>query len=111
MPTAAAGYFGPSLELCQARANLNGPSTNGAGLVWTSTSTVTFESGRTGKLAVATVIVSKAMGPSLVPKVFGLSRGPDCVGFDKVPLDSLYVRYVDPDGYTWSFAVPLQRKK
>ncbi len=51
------------------------------------------------------------MVPSLVPKVFGLSRAPDCVGLDKVPVDSLYVRYVDPDGYTWSFAVPLQRKK
>jgi hypothetical protein len=69
------------------------------------------KSGRTGKLAVATVFVSKAMGSSFVPKVFGLSRAPDCVGLDEVPVDSLYVRYVDPDGYTWSFAVPLQRKK
>src|SRR5712691_10638233 len=53
MPTAAAQYFGPSLELCEAR-----PPTNGARLVWTSTSTVTFESGRRGRLAVATVVVS-----------------------------------------------------
>jgi hypothetical protein len=113
LPTATAQYFGPSLELCQARANPNGPSTNGAGLAWTSTSAVTFESGRIGRLAVATVFVSKAMGPnpSFAPKVFGLSRAPDCVALDKVPVDSLYVRYVDPDGYTWSFAVPLQRKK
>jgi hypothetical protein len=44
MPTAAAQYFGPSLELCQAGANPNGASPNGAGLVFTSTSTVTFES-------------------------------------------------------------------
>ena len=81
LPTAAAQYFGPSLQLCA-----------GAGLAWTSTSTVTFESGRRGRLAVATVFVVKA------PKAFGLSRAPDCVGPDKVPFDSLYVRYVDPDG-------------
>jgi hypothetical protein len=102
LPAAAAQYFGPSLELC-ARNPI------GAGLVWTSTSTVTFESGRSGTLAVATVIVAKY--PGFVRKVFGLSRAPDCVGFDKVPVDSLYVSYVDPDGYRWSFAVPLQRKK
>jgi hypothetical protein len=106
MPTAAAQYFGPSLDLCRARAN-----SNGALLVWTSTSTVTFESGRSGTLAVATVGVVKYL-PGVVPgKVFGLSGAPDCVGFDKVPVDSLYVSYVDPDGYRWSFAVLLQRKK
>src|SRR5947207_322038 len=59
MPTAAAQYFGPSLELCEAQFNPNGPKTNGAALIWTSTSTVTFESGRRGRIAVATVIVSK----------------------------------------------------
>ncbi len=112
MPTAAAQYFGPSRELCEAGANPNGPLTNGAGLAFTSTSTVTFESGRSGKLAVATVFVSKAAGPNLSfrPKVFGLSRTPDCLGLDKVPVDTLYVSYVDPDGYSWAFAVPLQKK-
>jgi hypothetical protein len=107
MPTAAAQYFGPSLELC-ARSGI------GAWLTWTSTSTVTFESGRSGTLAVAAVGVTKygPDSPFLAPKkVFGLSRAPDCVGFDKVPVDTLYVSYVDPDGYRWSFAVPLQRKK
>jgi hypothetical protein len=101
LSTAAAQYFGPSLALCK------------AGLAWTSTSTVTFESGRSGRLAVATVFVVKATGgnPGFAPKVFGLSRAPDCVGLDKVPVDSLYVSYVDPDGYSWFFAVPLQRKK
>ena len=79
----------------------------GAALVWTSTSTITFESGKSGRLAVATVNVSKVPGTN----VFGLSPSPDCFGFDKVPVDSLYVRYIDPDGYTWAFAVPLQRKK
>jgi hypothetical protein len=97
LPTAAAQYFGQSLELCTA----------GARLVWTSTSTVTFDSGKSGRLAVATVNVSKV--PS--PKVFGLSPAPDCFGFDKVRVDSIYVSYIDPDGYTWAFAVPLQRKK
>jgi hypothetical protein len=111
MPAAVAQYFGPALELCQAGANPDGLSANGAGLIWTSTSTVTFESGKSGKLAVATVIVSKFVQSSFVPKVFGLSLAPVCVGFDKVPVDSLYVRYIDPDGYTWSFAIPLQRKK
>jgi hypothetical protein len=77
LPTAAAQYFGPSLELCRAGV--------GAALVWTSTSAVTFESGKSGRLAVATVNVSKVPGP----KVFGLSRAPDCFGFDKVPVDSL----------------------
>ena len=105
LPTAAAQYFGSSLELCRAGANPN--QTNGAALVWTSTSTVTFESGKSGRLAVATVNVSKAPGPT-VP---GLSRAPECLGFDKVPVDSLYVSYIDPDGYSWAFAVPLQRKK
>jgi hypothetical protein len=115
LPTAAAQYFGSSLELCGARPNTNGSPTYGATLAWTSTSTLTFESGRSGRLAVATVVVSKYVGPnpvpSFVPKAFGLSRAPDCVGLDKVPVDSLYVSYVDPDGYSWSFAVPLQRKK
>ena len=72
-----------------------------AALVWTSTSTVTFESGKSARLAVATVYVSKAPGPTV----------PGCFGFDKVPVDSLYVSYIDPDGYSWAFAVPLQRKK
>jgi len=92
MPTAAAQYFGPSLELCK----------RGVRLVWTSTSTVTFESGKKGRLAVATVYASKALGPT---------DAPDCIGLDKVAVDSLYVSYVDPDGYSWAFAVPLQRKK
>jgi len=113
MPTAAAEYFGPTLELCQWRRNSpNGP-VNGARLDWTSISTVTFESGRSGKLAVATVIVSNV--PKITSfnlrKVFGLSDSPNCVGLDKVPVDSLYVSYVDPDGHSWAFAVPLQRKK
>jgi len=104
LPTAAARYFGPSLVLCKARANPKGPNTTGAQLVWTSTSTVTFESGRSGRLAVATVGVSNfvdSFGPN----------APACVGPDKIPFDSLYVSYVDPDGYSWYFAVPLQRKK
>ena len=99
LPTAAAQYFGSSLELCRAGANPN--QTNGAALVWTSKSTVTFESGKSARLAVATVYVSKAPGPTV----------PGCFGFDKVPVDSLYVSYIDPDGYSWAFAVPLQRKK
>jgi hypothetical protein len=113
LPTAMAQYFGPSLELCEAGANPNGSKTNGARLVWTSTSTVTFESGRSSKLAVATVVVTNALGPDpgISPKVFGLSHAPGCLGLDKVPVDSLYVSYLDPDGYRWSFAVPLQRKK
>jgi hypothetical protein len=115
MPSAAAQYFGRTLELCDASAKANEPSRTGASLIWTSTSTVTFDSGRSGRLAVASVGVAKAMGPiqatDFVPKVFGLSRAADCVGFDKVPIDSLYVSYVDPDGYSWAFAVPLQRKK
>ncbi len=103
MPTAAAEYFGPSLELCQAGTNANGLPASGAGLIWTSMSTVTFKSGRSGRLAVATVIVTKHAGPNFAPS--------KCVGFDKVPLDSLYVSYIDPDGYSWYFAIPLQRKK
>ena len=106
MPTAATEYFGPSLELCQPRFSTKWVL--GARLDWTSTSTVTFESGRSGRLSVATVVVSRASGPQ---KVFGLSNTPDCVGLDKVPVDSLYVSYVDPDGHSWSFAVPLQGKK
>ena len=110
MPTAAAQYFGPSLELCHGATG----SPTGAALAWTSTATITFESGRSGRLAVATVFVSRirAAPPGFVPdKTAGLSPGPGCFGLDKVPIDSLYVNYVDPDGYTWSFAVPLQRKK
>jgi hypothetical protein len=101
LPTAAAQYFGTSLVLCQAPAN---PQTNGVRLVWTSTSTVTFESGRSGRLAVATVVVSK-FGDPFHPDP------PNCFGPDKVPFDSLYVSYVDPDSYRWYFVVPLQRKK
>src|SRR5215472_16680965 len=64
MPTAAAEYFGPSLELCQSRRNTsNGPPVYGARLDWTSTSTVTFESGSSGRLAVATVVVSNVPKP------------------------------------------------
>ena len=108
MPTAAAQNFGTSLKLCKARFNANSGWVLGARLDWTSTSTVTFASGRTGKIAVATVVVSRANGPK---EVFGLSDPPDCVGFDKVPVDSLYVSYIDPDGFSWAFAVPLQSKK
>jgi hypothetical protein len=115
MPTSAAEYFGPSLELCQSRTTAsNGFPVYGARLDWTSISTVTFESGRSGRLAVATVVVSnvpKAPAGFNQPKVFGLSDAPNCVGLDKVSVDSLYVSYVDPDGYSWAFAVPLQRKK
>src|SRR5688572_22197535 len=51
MPTAAAEYFGPSLELCQSRRNLpNAFPVYGARLEWTSTSTITFESGKSGRL-------------------------------------------------------------
>jgi hypothetical protein len=100
LPTAAAQYFGPSLELCEVA------PTSGVGLVWTSISTVTFESGRSGRLAVATVTVYRGSH-----KAFGLSRAPGCVGLDKVPVDSLYVSYVDPNGYSWSFALPVRRKK
>jgi hypothetical protein len=49
MPTVAARYFGPALELCLPRANPSGLA-NGARLVWTSTSTVAFESGRSSRL-------------------------------------------------------------
>jgi len=104
MPTAAAQYFGPSLVLCEARAN---PPTTGAGLAWTSTSTVAFESGRTGRLAVASIFPVKSVVHPLVSNV----RTPSCAGPDRVPFDSLYVGYIDPDGYSWYFAVPLQRKK
>jgi len=94
LPAAAAQYFGPSLELCE-----RAPA-SGVGLVWTSTSTVTFESGRSGRLAVATVIAYRASAgpfPGFVPnKAFGLSRAPGCVGLDKVPVDSFYVSYVSP---------------
>jgi hypothetical protein len=88
MAGAPAQYFSTSLVLCET-------------LAWTSTSTVTFESGRSGRLAVATVYRSY------------LPSRPDstCVGSDKVPVDSLYVSYVDPAGYRWYFVVPLQRKK
>lgn len=116
MPGAAAEYFGPSLDLCQSRRNNpkpNGFPVYGARLEWTSTSTVTFESGKVGKLAVATVVVSNSPPPLprggiLQAKVFGLSDAPTCVGLDKVPVDSLYVSYIDPDNYTWAFAIPLK---
>jgi hypothetical protein len=114
MPTAAAEYFGPFLELCQWRRNLNGSPVYGARLAWTSTSTITFETGRSGRLAVASVVVSNVPKPPdgfSLPKVFGLSDAPNCLGLDKVPVDSLYVSYIDPDGYSWAFAIPLQRKK
>jgi hypothetical protein len=88
MPSAPAQYFGTSLVLCNP-------------LAWTSTSNVTFESGRHGRLAVATVYAS--YNPPLPNAA--------CVGSDKVPVDSLYVSYVDPDGYRWYFVVPSQRKK
>ncbi len=112
MPTATAGYFGPSLVLCKARAKTDGVGTAGAGLAWTSTSTVTFASGRIGRLAVATVFPSAAVHFALPPPA-SASQASDtgCVGTDKVPFDSLYVSYVDPDGYSWYFAVPLQRRK
>jgi hypothetical protein len=102
MPTAAAQYFGPSLLLCKPH-----PGTTGATLAWTSTSTVTFESGRSARLAVATVDPG-AIGHFAVPSP---TEAAGCLGPDKVPFDSLYVSYVDPDGYSWYFAVPLQRKK
>jgi hypothetical protein len=98
LPTAAAKYFGPSLVLCGP-----GRGTSGAALAWTSTSTVTFESGRSGRLAIATVFPVNYAVP-------GRTEGPACLGPDKVPFDSLFVSYVDPDGYSWFFAVPLQRK-
>jgi len=104
MLTVAAQYFGPSLVLWEARAN---PPTTGAGLAWTSTSTITFESGRTGRLAVATIFPVKSVVLPFVSNV----RTPSCAGPDRVPFDSLYVSYIDPDGYSWYFAVPLQRKK
>ncbi|HTA43467.1 MAG TPA: hypothetical protein VK789_13520 [Bryobacteraceae bacterium] len=101
LPTAIAQYFGPSLVLCKARAG-----TTGSALAWTSTSTVTFESGRRGKLAIATVFPG-AVTHYAVPAPAG---APGCFGTDKIPFDSLYVSYVDPDGYSWYFALPLQRK-
>jgi hypothetical protein len=110
MPGAAAQNFGLSLKLCAPPPRVSGmPPAVGARLDWTSTSTVTFESGRSGRLAVASVIVSKT--PLFRSKVFGLSDAPGCIGFDKVPVDSLYVSYLDLDGYSWAFAIPLQTKK
>ena len=102
MPAAATRYFGPTLGLCQARV---GPSglIPGASLTWTSTSILTFNSGRNGRLSVATVDVSRVAG-----KGFGSSVASDCFGFDKVPVGSLYVSYEDPDGYVWAFAIPLK---
>jgi len=102
LPTASAQYFGPSLVLCKPR-----PSQSGAALAWTSTSTVTFESGRSGRLAIATVY-PRAVGHFAEPSP---TEAPGCLGPDKVPFDSLYVRYVDPEGYSWYFTVPLKRKK
>jgi hypothetical protein len=96
MPGAAAQNFGLSLKLCAPPPRVYGtPPAVGARLDWTSTSTVTFESGRSGRLAVVSVIVSNA--PLFRSKVFGLSDAPGCIGFDKVPVDSLYVSYIDPE--------------
>jgi hypothetical protein len=102
LPTAAAKYFGPSLLLCQPRAG-----TSGLALAWTSISTVTFESGRTGRLAIANVFPG-AVGHNALPS---LAHAQNCIGPDQIPFDSLYVSYVDPDSYSWYFALPLQRKK
>jgi hypothetical protein len=114
LPATAVQYFGPSLKICQ-YPKTRGPEAYGARLDWTSTSTITFESGRMAKLSVATVVVSRIKGPPPVTliqrRVAGLSDGPDCAGLDKVPVDSLYVSYLDPDGYSWSFAVLLQGRK
>jgi hypothetical protein len=110
MPTAEGQYFGTSVELCEPTLR-SGAIVTGARLDWTSTSTITFESGRRGTLAVATVIVSKAPRLGSRPKVFGLSDTPDCLGLDKVPVDSLYVSYTDPDDYSWAFVITLQKKK
>lgn len=114
MPAAAAQYFGPSLDLCEPRLHPEGSPGLGARLDWTSTSTVTFDNGKTGTLAVATVVVSRVVpglgpGSAARPKTFGLSSAPDCVDFEKVPVDSLYVSYTDPDGHSWAFAVPVHR--
>jgi len=68
-----------------------------------------FESGRSGSLAVATVVVSNSVfGPVTFqrPMPFGVSDAPDCIGLDQVPVDSLYVNYVDPDhGKSWVYLV------
>ncbi len=76
LPTAAARYFGPSLELCKAGKG----SPTGAALAWTSTSTITFESGRSGRLAVATVFVSRIPGP---PPAFVPDQAPPVSGWTK----------------------------
>ncbi len=102
LPTAAAKYFGPSLLLCKPH-----PGTSGAALAWTSTSTVTFESGRSGRLAIATIYPG-AIGHFAVPSLTEVSG---CIGPDKIPFDSLYVSYLDPNGHSWYFAVPLQSKR
>ena len=102
LPSAAVKYFGPSLVFCKPGPGMSSPEP-----VWTSTSILTFKSGRIGRLAIA----------SLHPGTDGHfaqpspTEGAGCFGPDKVPYDSLYVRYVDPDGYSWYFAVPFQRKK
>jgi len=59
LPTAPAQHFGPSLAVCD-------------GLAWTSTSTVTFESGRSGRLAVATVF-AVGNSPIFITTVSGLT--------------------------------------
>src|ERR1700678_3246289 len=79
MPTAAAQYFGPSLLLCKPH-----PEATGATLAWTSTSTITFESGRSGRLAVATVDPG-AISHFAVPSV---TEAAGCLGPDKIPFDS-----------------------
>src|SRR5579863_5328317 len=96
LPTAVAEYFGPSLLLCRPHQGTSGPA-----LTWTSTSTVTFESGRSGRVAVASVHPTGG-GHFAVPDQ---TETPGCVGLDKLPVDSLYVSYIDPDGYTWAFAI------
>ena len=102
LPTAPAQYFGPSLVFCKPRPGMSSPEP-----VWTSTSTVTFESGRSGRLAIAT------LHPGAVSHFAQRSptEAPGRFGPDKVPYDSLYVKYVDPEGYSWYFAAPFQRKK
>ena len=109
LPTSEAISFGPNPELCAPGAN-SGERT-GARLSWFSTSQITFESGRTGRLAVAWVNVARGRPQGPPPFYLGVGNSSDCLGPDKVPYGSLFVRYMDPDGYTWSFAVPLQRKQ
>jgi hypothetical protein len=102
LPTAAAKYLGPSPVFCKP-----GPGTSTIAISWTSSSTVTFESGRSGRLAVA-MVHPMGGGHFAVPTA---TPTPGCLGPDQVPYDGLYVRYVDPDGYSWYFAVRPGRGK